>query len=221
MVEIASSLLNLEEENSIKTLYNLEISGINYFHIDVMDGKFVEDNTSKKMYKYTNYIKQISTLPVDVHFMVEDVEDYIEEYLSFEPKIITFHIEAIKDKQKVIDIINYIKQYNCNVGIAINPETKLEEIYEFLPYIHLVLVMSIIPGKGGQKFIDDSIDKIEKLNRYREENNLDITIEVDGGIKKENAQKVHEAGADILVVGTAIINSDNYRETVKILKGIE
>lgn len=221
MVEVSASLLNLEEENSIKALYNLEISDIEYFHIDVMDGKFVENNTSERMYKFSNYIKQISTLPIEVHLMVENVQKYVDEYLSFEPKLIAFHVETKKDNQDVMKTIEYIKQNNCNVGIAINQETSIEDIHEFLPHIHLVIVMSIITGKGGQKFIETTMNKIKELNNYREENNLDFMIEVDGGINKDNAQEVHEAGADILVVGTALINSNNYRETVKEIKGIE
>ena len=107
MVEVSVSLLDLEETDAIKNLYNLETSNIDYFHIDVMDGEFVEKNTEKKMHKFANYIKQISTLPIDVHLMVNNVKEFIDEYSGIEPRIITFHIEAIHDKEEVINTIKY------------------------------------------------------------------------------------------------------------------
>lgn len=218
MVEVSASILDLKEEDSIKTLYNLETSNIDYFHVDVMDGKFVENNSADKMYKYSNYIKQISNLPIDVHLMVENVKKYVDEYLDFSPRIITFHIEVVKNKQEAMEIIKYIKECNCNVGISIKPGTKLEEIYELLPYIHLVLIMSVEPGKGGQTFIDESISKIKELKKYITDNDIDLFIEVDGGINVNNVTEIKDAGTDILVVGSALIKSDNYEKTVKELK---
>lgn len=218
MVEVSASVLNLKEEESIKELYNLEVADINYFHIDVMDGEFVEDNTTDRMHKYANYIKQISTLPIDVHLMVKDVRKYIDEYLGVGPRIITFHLEAIKDKSEIMEIIKYIKEANCKVGISIKPDTKIEEIYEFLPYIHLVLIMTVEPGKGGQKLIEETITKIEVLKKYIEENDIDIDIEADGGINTENSKVLQEAGVDIIVAGSAILKSNDYRETVNLLK---
>ncbi len=218
MVEVSASLLNLEEEEAIKTLYNLETANIDYFHIDVMDGEFVENNTLERMHKFSNYIKQISTLPIDVHLMVNDVKKYVDEYLGVSPRIITFHLEAVKDKKEVIDLIKYIKEENCKVGISIKPDTKIEELYEFLPYIHLVLIMTVEPGKGGQKLIESTVDKIKELKKYIEENNIDIDIEADGGITIDNAKQLQEAGIDILVAGSTILKSDNYKETVNLLK---
>ena len=218
MVEVSASLLNLEEEESIKTLYNLETAGINYFHIDVMDGEFVENNTIEKMRKYSNYVKQISTLPLDVHLMVNDVKRYIDEYIGVSPRIITFHLEAVKDKNEIMNVINDIKECNCKVGISIKPDTKLEEIYKFLPYIHLVLIMTVEPGKGGQKLQESTINKIKELKKYITENNIDIDIEADGGINTNNADILKNAGVDIIVAGTAILKSEDYKNTVEILK---
>lgn len=218
MVEVSVSLLDLEEKDSIKNLYNLETSGINYFHIDVMDGKFVEKDTTDKMHKFSNYIKQISTLPIDVHLMVENVKEFVDEYSGIEPRIITFHLEAMKDSKETIDIIKYIKNLGINVGISIKPDTKLNELYEFLPYIHLVLIMTVEPGKGGQKLMEPMIKKIKELKEYITKNNIDILIEADGGINVENSKKLQDAGLDILVAGSAILKSDNYKETVRLLK---
>ena len=217
MVEISTSLLNVKE-NAIKTFYNLETAHTDYFHIDVMDGKFVENTTSERMKEYVTILKQITNLPLDVHLMVEDVKEYVDEYIDFNPNIITFHIESIREKKEVYDIIKYIKENGIKIGIAIKPETKLEDIYEFLPFIHMVLIMTVEPGKGGQKFMKQMVNKISELKKYVQDNEIDIDIEVDGGINEETADLVKDAGANILVVGVAIINSTNYAETIKILK---
>ena len=217
MVEISTSLLNVKE-NAIKTFYNLETAHTDYFHIDVMDGKFVENTTSERMKEYVTILKQITNLPLDVHLMVEDVKEYVDEYIDFNPNIITFHIESLKEKTEVFEIIKYIKENGIKIGIAIKPETKLEDIYEFLPFIHMVLIMTVEPGKGGQKFMKQMVNKISELKKYVQDNEIDIDIEVDGGINEETADLVKDAGANILVVGVAIINSTNYAETIKILK---
>lgn len=218
MVEISTSILTVEKENSIKTFYDLEVSGTDYYHIDVMDGKFVEKNTEEKMYTFTNEIKQISNIPLDVHFMVENIKENIDRYLIFKPHIITFHLEACKDKDEVKKHIKYLQESGVKVGISIKPNTKTEDIYEYLPYLHLVLVMTVEPGKGGQKLIPETVQKIKKLKQYIDENNLDTYIQVDGGINPETVNTVKEAGADIIVAGSAIISAENYKEAIDKLK---
>ena len=183
-----------------------------------MDGKFVEKNTYKKMFEYASYIKRISNLPLDVHLMVEDVETAIDEFSCLEPNIITFHYEACKNKEEVNKYINIIKEYNSRVGISIKPETKVEEIFEFLPYIHNVLVMTVEPGKGGQILLTDMVEKIKVLRKYIDENNLETNIEADGGINLTTAPKVKEAGANILVAGTAILVAKDYKVIIDELR---
>lgn len=219
MVEISTSVLSVESDNSVKTFYNLEVANTDYFHIDVMDGKFVENDTKERMKGYTNQIKQISNLPIDVHLMVEDIEKYIEEYMSFMPNIITFHYETCQNKEDILKLIYYIKDKGIKVGLAISPNTSEEKIYDFLPFIHMVLIMTVEPGKGGQKLIPETVDKIRRLNQYRNENNLDFDIEADGGINLETMPSVKEAGVNIAVVGSAIIKTEDYKETIKLLKG--
>lgn len=219
MVEISVSLLTVEREDYVKLFYDLETAKVDYFHIDVMDGKFVENNTKERMETYTSIIKNISNLPLDIHLMVEDVKGYINEYLAYEPNIITFHYEAIKEKEDILEIIEYLKQNNTKVGIAISPNTKVEEIYEYLPLIHMVLVMSVEPGKGKQKLIPETIEKIRQLREYIKKNNIEIDIEVDGGINKDTVKEVKDAGANIIVAGSAITLSSNYNEVVQQLKG--
>ena len=218
MVEISTSILSINKDESTKKFYDLEVAHTNYLHIDVMENKFVENDTTKLMKEYAELIKQISNIPLDIHLMVKDVKKYIEEYIPLEPNIITFHYEALKDKNEIKDIIKYIKQNNIKVGIAIKPNTRVEEIYEFLPYIHMLLIMTVEPGKGGQDLIPETLDKVRTLKSYINENDLELDIEVDGGIKLENIKIVKEAGVDIAVVGTGITKTSNYKETIQKLK---
>ena len=179
MVEISTSILSMKKGEEAKVILGLENAKTDYFHIDVMDGKFVEKNTYEAMLENTAYIKRISNLPIDVHLMVEEVEQGIMDFSSMEPNIITFHYEACKSKEEVFAMINLIKENHCKVGISVKPNTNIEEIYEFLPYVHLCLIMTVEPGKGGQTLITDMLEKIKKLRKYIDKNNLEIDIEVD------------------------------------------
>lgn len=222
-MEISASILNVKNENSIKTFYNLETAHINYYHIDVMDGKFVENNTEELMQQYADSIKAITNVPLDIHLMVENVRKYVDIFSPNDPRIISFHIEKnsrgeIREKNEIIDLIKYIKQQNCMVSLAINPETEIEEVYEYLPLIHNCLIMSVKPGKGGQKFIEKTYEKVKKLSNYIKEKDLENLIEVDGGINDKISAKLSMCGANIAVVGTYLINSKDYKYTVNKLK---
>lgn len=221
MSEISVSLLSVEKENAVPALfYNLETAKVNYFHIDVMDGKFVEKNTVEFMKQNALTISHITNVGLDVHLMVENIEEFLEEYIPLQPKIITFHYEAVSEKDRTMNLIKEIKENGIQVGMAINPETPIEVIKEFLPYIHQVLIMTVIPGKGEQKLIPETLSKIKKLKQYILENHFEnIAIEADGGINETTAQSVSEAGCDILVAGSYITNSENFNDSVKKLKG--
>ena len=218
MVEISTSILTVEKGEESATFFELEAAKTDYFHIDVMDGKFVEKNTYNKMLEYSSYIKRISNLPLDVHLMVEDIKTAIDDFLAVEPNIITFHLEACKDKEEVYELIKYIKDNNCKVGISVKPNTKIEEIYEFLPYIHMCLIMTVEPGKGGQTFLKDMTNKIVELKQYTEENKIEIDIEVDGGINLKTVPEVKKAGANILVAGTAILMANDFKTIIEELR---
>lgn len=218
MVEVSTSILTVEEGTEAETFFALEKSKTDYFHIDVMDGKFVEKDTYQKMLEYSSYIRRISNLPMDVHLMVEDVKSAIEDFSSVEPNIITFHLEACKSKEEVMENIRIIKEVGAKVGISVKPNTPIEEVYEYLPYIHMCLIMTVEPGKGGQTLITDMLEKISTLKKYIEQNNLEIDIEVDGGINLKTAPRVKEAGANILVAGTAILAASDYSIIINELK---
>ena len=218
MVEVSTSILSVKKGEESKTFFALEASKTDYFHIDVMDGKFVEKDTYQKMLEYSAYIRRISNAPLDVHLMVEDIKKAVDDFSSVEPNIITFHLEACKNEEEVLEAINYIKQNNCKVGISVKPNTNVEEVYKYLPYIHMCLVMTVEPGKGGQTYLSEMTEKVRILKNYIDEKHLEIDIEVDGGINLKTAPEVKKAGANILVAGTAILNAVDYKVIIDELK---
>ena len=218
MVEISTSILSVKKGEESKTFFALEKAKTDYFHIDVMDGKFVEKDTYQKMLEYASYIKRISNLPLDIHLMVEDINTAIDDFASVEPNIITFHYEACKNKEEVMEVIKKIKNNNCKVGISVKPETDIKEIHEFLPYVHMCLVMTVEPGKGGQTLLKDMVNKIAELKEYIQKNNLEVDIEADGGINLTTAEAVKKAGANILVSGTAILMAKDYKVIIDDLR---
>ena len=218
MIEVSTSILSVKKGEESKTFFALEKAKTDYFHIDVMDGKFVEKDTYQKMLEYASYIKRISNLPLDIHLMVEDINTAIDDFASVEPNIITFHYEACKNKEEVMEVIKKIKNNNCKVGISVKPETDIKEIYEFLPYVHMCLVMTVEPGKGGQTLLTDMVNKIAELKEYIQKNNLEVDIEADGGINLTTAEAVKKAGANILVSGTAILMAKDYKVIIDDLR---
>lgn len=218
MIEISTSILTVEEKNANKTFYDLEVAGTDYYHIDVMDGKFVEKNTEELMYDYANTIKQISNLPLDVHLMVENVKENIDRYIPLYPSIITFHYEACKNDEEVIELINYIKEAGIKPAISIKPNTSAEKIKKFLGIVHMVLIMTVEPGKGGQKLIPETLEKVKEIKQYLEENNLETYIEVDGGINNNTISMAKEAGIDIAVAGSSIISASDFKQAIRDLR---
>ncbi len=210
MTKVSASILSVNDlDDTIKELNTLDID---YIHLDIMDGKFVP-NTSFT-YDQIKKIIEVSEKPFDVHLMVRDVENYIYHYAMLNTEYITFHYEVLKD----LKIIKKIKNYGIKCGISVKPSTDIELIYELLPYIDMVLIMSVEPGRGGQKFIDNSLNKIKKLKDYIKKNNLNVIISVDGGINNNTGVNCVKNGADMLVVGSALINSNDKENFIKELK---
>ena len=205
-MKISASFLQIQnDKEKIEELNDLS----DYMHYDIMDGYFTCNQTLDFETLKQNTIN--ITKPKDVHLMVKDIYNYIDMYSTLNPEFITFHYE-INDTDKIID---YIKEKNIKVGISINPDTDVTKLIPYLEKIDLVLVMSVIPGKGGQTFIDIS-DKINYLDSYRKENNLNYLIEVDGGINKDTINKISKS--DIIVVGSYITSSDDYNNKIEELR---
>lgn len=203
---ISVSILGINEIK--EKLEEIDNTTCDYIHIDIMDGIFVPNKV-----EYNNEYR--FNKKIDIHLMVEDVEKYIEKYKILNPTYITFHFEI---NQNIKNIIEKIKENNIKVGISIKPNTDINLIKPYLNMIDLVLVMSVEPGFGGQKFIENSTNKINTLKKIREENNYKYLIEVDGGINIDTIDKVKNA--DIKVVGSYITNSQNYQEKIDTLKKI-
>lgn len=207
-MEISTSILSIKDnlKENIDKLNNLDIS---YIHLDIMDGLFVKNTTwhaKELIYPLTNNKKSL-----DVHLMVNDVLSYVDEFKALNPQYITFHYEASCD---IMNLISYIKALNIKVGISIKPNTDIKVLDKYLKYIDLVLVMSVEPGMGGQKFLDSAISKIDYLVDIRKKYNYNYKISVDGGINDLTIKKVK---SDIAVVGSFITNG-NYLENINRLK---
>ena len=187
---LAADFLNLEKD--IKTVSKAE-----YLHLDVMDGCFVPNITFGM--PLIKEIRKITDQILDTHLMIQNPNKYVKEFAENGSDYITIHYEAVDN---VVESLNLIKENNVKCGISIKPNTKVEEIEPYLSMVDLVLVMSVEPGFGGQKFIESSLDKIEYLYNYRKENNCHYLISVDGGINNETCKLVKEAGSDLAVCGS-------------------
>lgn len=221
MPDISISTLDIPEENAVEYFYNLETAKPDYFHVDVMDGEFVSINNVEKQKDYALKINSIAMTPFEVHIMAANPRYFLDFFIDNGADRVIFHAEACKNKDDCLDIIKYLIENGVKVGVAINPDTSFEKLYEVLPYIHMVLVMTVVPGAGGQSFKTELLDKIKDLRAYLDKNDLDIDIEVDGGINKETAKQSVQAGANVLVSGSYILKSDNFKNAINDLKGEE
>ena len=203
-IKISPSILSADFSQLGNEIKKLEKGGADMIHVDVMDGHFVPNLTigPPVIKRLRNYTK----LPFDVHLMISPVHKYIKDYAEAGADIITIHPEATENLK---DSINHIKNLNKKVGVSLNPDTKLNVIDNVLDQIDLILIMSVFPGFGGQKFIPEVIEKIKSLKKIKEKKKLDFDIEVDGGINFSNSKIVINAGANILVSGTTIFKENN------------
>ena len=208
-VLISPSILTLDFSNIQTQCAKLQRDGADWIHLDVMDGIFVPNSTFD--WQLVSQVKQAVTIPLDVHLMVVDPINLVDNYAKAGADIITFHLEAAKD---VIVTINAIKKSGCKVGISIKPATPVAEIEPYLPLIDMVLVMSVEPGFGGQKFMPSAVERIAQIRAL----NRDILIQVDGGINTQTAPLVKKAGANVLVAGSAIVNTDNWEKAISNLR---
>jgi len=201
---IAPSILSADFSDLKSEFIMLNSSVAEWIHIDVMDGHFVPNITFGPMMVKT--LRKLTDKILDVHLMIQNPDFYIKEFKEAGADIITVHYEACTHLHRTIQ---FITSLNAKAGVSINPHTNVELLRDILPYIDLVLIMSVNPGFGGQKFIETSYSKIEKLKSMINDQNLKVLIEVDGGVNADNVEKLTKCGTDILVAGNAIFKSEN------------
>jgi len=214
-IKISPSILSADFSNLGREIQNLERAKADLIHIDVMDGHFVPNITIGP--EVINKLRKYTSLPFDVHLMISPVHDFIKNFADAGADIITIHPEATND---LVSSIKKIKSYNKKAGVSLNPETSVNKVLPIINSIDLVLVMSVNPGFGGQKFIKETLEKVKILRKEIDTKKLKTQIEIDGGINFKNAKIAIEAGVDILVSGTTIFqeNGGNLKKNIQLLR---
>lgn len=210
-MKISVSILNSNDR--VMDVKKLNNTNCDYIHIDVMDGEFV--NPTEFSYEEVMNIINVCNKKIDVHLMCKEPIKYIEKLVNYNISNITFHEEVGED---LFDIIDLIKKHNIGVGMSIKPNTNIDKLDKYLDKIDLILVMSVEPGYGGQEFMLSSLDKVRELKKRIKDKNLDVKIEIDGGVKDTNINLIKESGVDISVVGSFVTKSDDFNKSINILK---
>lgn len=213
MTKIAPSILSADFSRLGQEIKEVEAGGADYIHVDVMDGHFVPNITIGPL--IVEAIKPVTDLPLDVHLMIENPDQYIGAFAEAGASIISVHQEACTHLHRTIQ---QIKDHQVKAGVVINPATPAELLLPILPDVDLVLVMTVNPGFGGQKFIASTLKKIKQLATWREEQSLQFEIEVDGGVNPETAEQCMRAGADVLVAGSAVFNKQDRAAAIQAIR---
>ena len=213
MIKLAPSILSADFARLLEDVKKVEKAGCEYLHIDVMDGHFVPNITLGPA--IVKSLRRDVNMVFDTHLMIENPDDYIKDFVDAGSDLIVVHAEACRHLHRTIQ---NIKSYNVKVGVALNPATSIESIKHIIEDVDMVLIMTVNPGFGGQSFIESMLEKIKELTQLIDDKNLNVDIQVDGGIKPDNIHKVVEAGANIIVAGSAIFNSENIEETVSLMR---
>ena len=212
-LKIAPSILSADFTRLGEQVREAEAAGADYIHVDVMDGHYVPNITLGPL--LTEAVRRSTTLPLDVHLMIEHPERYVESFVRAGASILTVHYEAVTHLNRQVAAI---REAGARAGVSINPSTPVSLLEEILPYVDLVLIMSVNPGFGGQSFIPTSVDKVRKLRAMLDERGLDAEIEIDGGIAPDTAGRVVAAGAQVLVAGSAIYGRGSVAENLARLR---
>ncbi len=213
MIYIAPSLLAADFANLETSVKRITVAGANYLHLDVMDGAFVPNLSFGA--PVISALRKCSNLIFDVHLMINDPIRYINDFVKAGADIITFHLESCSDPRKVI---REIREKEVRVGLSISPATPVEQIIPYLPEIDMALIMTVVPGFGGQKFMPDMLEKVRTVRRYARSRNLKLDVEVDGGLNTENVGLATAAGANIIVAGSSVFGAKNPRAVIDAMR---
>ncbi len=215
MKQLAPSILSADFSNLSQQIRYTEMGGADIIHCDIMDGKFVPNITFGPV--VVKAVKRTTTKPIDVHLMIENPDNFIEDFAKAGADYISVHQEEVIHLDRTI---NRIKEFGIKAGVVINPATSIQTLENILGIVDFILIMSVNPGFGGQKFIPYTLDKIKKLDRLREEKGYKYLIEIDGGVTSENIREISEAGCDIFVAGSSVFAKDNISAATAELKNI-
>lgn len=215
MVKIAPSILSADFSKLGEEIKDVEKGGADYIHVDVMDGHFVPNITIGPL--IVEAIRPITKLPLDVHLMIEEPDRYIEAFANAGADYITVHVEACRHLHRTIHLI---KSLGVKAGVVLNPATPVNTIQHVIKDVDMVLLMSVNPGFGGQSFIDEVLPKIREVKSLAEQHNPELEIEIDGGVNEETAKLCIEAGANVLVAGSAIYNKADRKAAIEAIRGI-
>ena len=216
MIKVAPSILSADFSQLANEISKIEKAGADWVHIDVMDGHFVPNLTFGP--PVVAAIRKVTKLPFDVHLMVTNPQDLIEPFAKAGADIITVHAETAPHLHRLLQTI---KEYGLKAGVSLNPSTPLAVVEEVLDDLDMILIMSVNPGYGGQKFIPGAIEKITRLKAKRDQRKLSVDIEVDGGINASTARQVIAAGATILVAGSAVYGAPDMTQAIKNIRGLD
>ena len=209
MVKIAPSILAADFSRLGEEVKAVEEAGADWIHVDVMDGKFVPNITVGPL--VVEALRKVTDLPLDVHLMIENADHYVEDFVAAGADIISVHAEACPHLHRTVQ---RIKDSGVKAGVVLNPATTLFALDEIIEQVDMVLLMSVNPGYGGQEFIGSVLSKIELLCNTLNESGVELDVEVDGGVKPDNAATIKKAGANVLVAGSAIFGSDDYKKSI-------
>lgn len=214
MAKVAPSILSADFSKMGEEVENIVEAGADYIHLDVMDGKFVDNITFG--FKMIKDLRKLTSAVFDVHLMIDEPETYVDRFIESGADIITVHLEAVK--KPIIEVVKKIRARGVKSAVSIKPKTDVNLLKPLIPYVDMVLIMSVEPGFGGQAFIESSLDKVKAVKEMIKAENRDVEIEIDGGINEKTAAAAVSAGVDVLVAGSYVFKAEDRKKAITFLK---